>query len=460
MPTFGVTPTGFVIRTLENLNTLVIGAVQSAIGVLPVDALLVLIQIFNDRIAELWQLGEAVYNAGDVDAATGEAQDVINSITGTIRDGARSSTTLLTWTGNPGVNINSLTTRAKTNISLQPFVVTGLLVGTVDITTTPYVIVGLPAWVGSTAYAVGDRVTNAARCYVCKTAGTSAVSGGPGSQAATIPDGAGTLVWGYLGDGTGAVDLAAAAVFTGPLTALSGSINVIDTPLAGVLGVINVLDALLGADVETDADYRVRREFELAQPGSGTAAAITAAVVEIDGASNITVFQNTTDFVNVDGMPGHSVELLVLGGDSEAIARVLLDNIDAAISTTGNTTVIFTDDQGFLQTIKFSRPVQKLVYNTLGVTYDARSFPVNGSDQIKSAIVAYGVVQKCGVDGRPYQIGRAAGGVLGVLEVTSNLISVFPVTVPVSGANIVVSLRELVVYDTSRIIVNLTPGTP
>ncbi len=449
MPSFGVTPTGFVIRSLENINTLVIEAVRSAIGVLPVDALLTLIQIFNERISELWQLGEAIYNAGDVDAATGAPQDNLNAITGTLRQKARASTVVLTFTGNPFVVVIA-GMRAKTGISLQPFKT--LVAGELE---------ALPGWIQNTVYAVGDRVFNSARAYQAIQAGTSAASGGPTSQDAFITDGPNTLVWRYLGDGQGAVDVAAEAVFTGPITALSGSIIERDTQLAGVLGVINLLDAVLGADVETDADYRVRREIELAQPGSGTASAIAAALSQISGTSNVTVFQNTTDFTNGDGMPPHSVELLVLGGDDTAIATALLENVDAGIATVGNNGGIpLTDDQGFLQVIFFSRPVNKILYNTLNVTINAKTFPADGVAQIKAAIVAFGAAQQCGVDGRPYQVGKAAGAVAGVLDITSNLISAFPVTVPVSGTNIAVATRELGVYDTSRIIINTTPGTP
>lgn len=454
MPTFGVTPTGFVIRTLENLNALVISAVQSAIGVMPVDALLTLLNIINERFAELWQLGEAVYSAGDVDAATGDAQDKINSITGTIRNAARSSTTVLSWTGNPGVSVNTLTTRAKTSISLQPFAVSG----------ATDVILAVPAWVINHLYHFGDRITANGRVYICVQDGNSAPSGtGPGTTGTFILDGPDDLAWNYVGDGTGVVDIAAASVFTGPITALAGSITVIDTPLAGVLGVTNLLDAVLGADVETSADYRVRREQELAQPGSGTASAIAAALnpTAVVGISNVTVFQNTTDLTNVDGMPPHSIEVLALGGDDATIARLILENADGGIATTGNNGgVVITDDQGFLQTIFFSRPVQKLIYNTLNVTYDPKTFPGDGVTQIKSAIVAVGVASACGIDARPYQIGRIAGAIAGVLDITSNLISAFPVTVPVASANIAIAPRELAVYDSSRMIVNITPGTP
>ena len=55
-----------------------------------------------------------------------------------------------------------------------------------------------PAWVASTAYLVGDLVLNdsGSNVYECKTAGTSAGSGGPTGTGSGISDG--TCVWDYL----------------------------------------------------------------------------------------------------------------------------------------------------------------------------------------------------------------------------------------------------------------------
>jgi hypothetical protein len=60
------------------------------------------------------------------------------------------------------------------------------------------------AWVKSTAYAVGDKVSNSGRKYQCTTAGTSAGAGGPTTQAGSITDG--TVVWKYLGGVPAVVD--------------------------------------------------------------------------------------------------------------------------------------------------------------------------------------------------------------------------------------------------------------
>lgn len=52
------------------------------------------------------------------------------------------------------------------------------------------------AWAGTTAYTVGQYVTNSSNIYRCITAGTSAASGGPTGTTADITDG--TAHWAYV----------------------------------------------------------------------------------------------------------------------------------------------------------------------------------------------------------------------------------------------------------------------
>jgi hypothetical protein len=52
------------------------------------------------------------------------------------------------------------------------------------------------SWSSSTAYTVGQRVSNNGNIYNCTTAGTSASSGGPSGTGGSITDG--TVTWAYV----------------------------------------------------------------------------------------------------------------------------------------------------------------------------------------------------------------------------------------------------------------------
>jgi hypothetical protein len=77
---------------------------------------------------------------------------------------------------------------------------------------------------------------------------------------------------------------------------------------------------------------------------------------------------------------------------------------------------------------------------------------------VEAAIVAYGDAQATGKNAVSSSLVAQCFTVPGVLEVTSLFIGLAPA--PVSTATIPISLRELAVYDTSRITVSTSDGVP
>jgi uncharacterized phage protein gp47/JayE len=261
-----------------------------------------------------------------------------------------------------------------------------------------------------------------------------------------------------MGEGMAAVDVASASVETGPITAVSGDITAIETPVSGWDSVINLLDAELGRDVETDEDLRVRRELELARAGTSTVDAIRADVLQVEDVTSVRVFNNPTDGV-VDGMSPHSVEVLIRGGDDQDIWDQLLASVAAGIATVGDEVGTAEDSQGTLHTMRFSRPDEIEIYVDVELIIDADLYPLDGDDQVEAAIVAYGDAQESGKNAvSSGLIGAIFGGVAGVLDVTVCDIGTAPN--PTLPTTIPIALRELATYDTSRITVVSTPGTP
>lgn len=452
--TYGLTSTGFVPKTVEVVRAEIAADVQAKFGA-SVDVsdgsfLGQLIGILAEREGALWDLAQAVYATMDPDAASEAALDALAALTGTFRPIARTSSVTETLTGTPTTVVGS-GSQIKTAST-----------GIVFVTLASATITALTAWAPSTTYVIGDRRTNASRCYQCIVGGVSAGSGGPTTTAADITDGG--VHWRYLGDGTGAVDVAAQSKDTGPIVAVSGDLKVINTPVGGWSSCVNVLDATLGQDLGTDEQLRVLREEELAAAGTGTPNAIRAALLEIVGVTSATVFVNNTDSVNSDGMPPHSVEALVQGGVDQDILSVLFANVAAGIAFQGTTTGTVVDSQGVSQTVKFSRPANVNVYVDITVVKDPTTYPSDGDSQIKLAIVAYGQKQATGKDAVAVSVGAQAFTVAGVLDVPRSgslggtLIGTAPS--PTLDATIAITSRQLAVFDTSRITVHSSNGTP
>lgn len=444
----GLTSTGFVVKTLseirDEINALLRTAFGPAVDVSDGSLLGQLAGIFAERESTVWELAEAINASQDPDAATGARLDALCALTGTQRLAAAASTVTLHLTG--------------TNATIVPSgsraTVTGT--GAKFATTASATLVTATSWAALTAYVVGNVRTNATRIYICTGAGTSAGSGGPTTTADSITDG--TCTWKYVGEGAAFVTATAECTETGPTVATAGSIITIDTPVSGWSSVKNLTDATLGRDIETDQALRIRREDELARSGSSPIDAIRADVLDLDGVTACTVFVNNTDATDADGVPPHAVEVLVQGGTDQDIFDQLLDSVAAGIATHGSTSGTAEDSAGNSHTVKFSRPTVLDIYVDVVLTKDAATYPSDGDAQVKAAIVAYGDSQAAGKDVVASRISAACFGVTGVLDVTVVEIGTAPL--PSSSATIPVSLRQLADYDTSRITVTSSNGTP
>lgn len=402
--------------------------------------------ILAERYAQLWEQLQAVYSSQDVDAAVGAALDALAALTGTTRNAAFPSTVTLTLTGTP-TTLVAEGSRAAVEVTGAEFA-----------TDADATIAALTAWAASTAYTLNQRRTNDGAAWLVTDPGTSAGSGGP--LVADVDDDGlvadGGVIWRLLGTGTGAVDVAAESVASDAVVGVSGTITEIVTPVSGWNGVINVLDATLGSPVETDEAFRQRRDLELARPGDATINAIRADVLEVPGVLTCRVFHNPTDGV-VDGMPPHSVEALVQGGDDQDIHDQLLASVAAGIQMTGTETGAALDSSGISQPTAFSRPDEVEIWVVATVSKDPGVYPLGGDDEVAAAIVAYGDAQQTGRDAVASAIVAAIFNVPGVLD-ASVLIGTAPG--PVTSTPINITQRQLAVMDTSRISVTSTDGTP
>jgi uncharacterized phage protein gp47/JayE len=446
----GLSDTGFSILTLDDIRESMNESLRTAFGPsvdLSDGALLgQLVGIVAERVSEVWELAEAVNSSLDPDAATGVNLDSLAALTGTQREAASPSTVTLTLTGKELTLVP-----AGSRVAVE-------VTGAEFSTNADATLVGLLQRTTSTAYAIGDRRTNAQKVYLCIDPGVSlgVGSSGPTTEADSISDG--SVLWRYLGDGEAAVDVTATATTTGPTVGTSGSITEIVTPVGDWEGAINVLDATVGTDIETDEALRLRREPELAATGTSPLDAIRSDLLDVEGVSAVTIFDNPTDLTNADGVPPHAFEALIQGGDDQVIRDTLLDAGAAGIGTHGTVTGTALDTTGVAHTVKFSRPQEIEIYISVTLTYDAKEYPADGDAQVKAAIVAWGDAQRTGKDVVASAIGAQPFRVPGVLDVSLTRIGIAPS--PGSSVTIPITLRQLAIYDSSRVVVTSSPAVP
>ncbi len=451
MPTYGLTDAGFVVKTFEIIKAEIEAAWRGAFGesldLSPATPDGQVIAIFAERETLLWELAEVLAGMMDPDKVSGALQDALCKITGTYRDPAAPSLVTLTLTGDAATEVPAGSRAATESEPVKTFE-----------TQATATLVALDAFASTTPYAVGDRVTNVTptdRAYVCITAGTSDVTG-PTTTADDITDG--TVHWRYMGEGVAAVDVLAACTETGPTIAVSGDITEIETAVSGWESVINLEDADPGTNLMSDQGLRLLRDAELAATGTSSVPAIRRTLLKVDDVEAVTVFYNNSDATDGDGMPPHSVEALVQGGDDDDIFAAMFRATAGGIVTHGTEVGTVTDSQGTDHTVKFSRPDEVEIYIAITVEVDPDTVQADVQDQIKAAIVAWGLLQPNGRDARSSLISAQAFYDTSILGVTSCLIDDAPG--PISSATVPISLRQRATYDTSRISVTVVEVTP
>lgn len=411
-----------------------------------------LIGIAAERFALMEEMLEVINSSLDPNKATDALLDALCALTGTKRRPASFSTVLQVLTGTPTalVPANSLISTVSTGIQF--------------LTTADATIAAATAWAALTTYTAGDRRTNGGNVYICTVGGTSAASGGPGgtTRGVDILDGTGgTIVtWRFLGLGTGFVDVALRATVAGPVVAVAGDLTNKDSPAGGWDDTVNLLDATLGRNRMTDAELRVLRVLELAQPGTSPKDSIGAALLEVPGVNGVTVFNNVSDAVDSNGLPPHSVMALVAGGEDQDIWNALLANVAAGIRTFGTQIGTATDTKGAPQTMAFSRTTQVQIYVSVTLTKDPTVYPADGDSQVALAIATRGNAKPDGTDVVSAAQLAAVFDVPGIINVGLPLISQAPTTTPVSSTTISISVLQHAVFDTSRIVVLSSDGVP
>ncbi len=171
----------------------------------------------------------------------------------------------------------------------------------------------------------------------------------------------------------------------------AGAISRMVRPQAGVTGVTNPDPTSGGRDTETDAQLRERYVRSVSKPGGASAAAIEAALLDIEGVLDAVVRQNVTlETDPATGIPPKAIAPIVWGGDADRIVETLYTVKPAGIQCWGEDEVReITDSRGETHIIGFNRPDLVTVNVSATLTVDAAIFPPDGDDLVGAAIEGY-----------------------------------------------------------------------
>lgn len=116
-------------------------------------------------------------------------------------------------------------------------------------------------------------------------------------------------------------------------TAAAGALKIYQQT-ANWLAITNANASSPGTAVETDAEFEARRQDSVQIGGSGTAANVFAALLNVSGVTDAYVYNNGSDASGLFGatdypIPAHSVAISVTGGADAAIAAAIQSKLDA-----------------------------------------------------------------------------------------------------------------------------------
>lgn len=391
MSVFGVTPTGFLRPSLQEILALIEADQRAEISqTLDLSTESVLGQnngIYVRQISLAWEALEAIYNGTDPDRAEDDQLTSISKLTGTDRRGeSKSIVADVSVTLDAGVTLLAGTHFA--HVSSKP-----------DVRFTPRANFTAP---------------------------------GPDTLA-------------YL------IDFEAETA--GPVQAPSTTLSVIATPVVGWVSVANANDAdPLGRLTDSNAELRLRREQALALSGSSSADAIRADVLAVTNVTSCQIFENFTDFTDSQGLPPKSFEVVLFGDTAlnASIAQAIWNSKPGGIEPYGSTgdSGTATDANGDLHIVPFSRAVAVPIYIEFDVT--KREGYTTAADFKLAVAQAMDAALGTGDDVQFYDV-LISTQALGAL-VTAVRMGTAPN--PLTSATIAIGNRSIARFDTSRIVVN------
>lgn len=484
---YGLTDQGFILKRLQNILDdqrqkaveLFQDQVQPGDTVDTSDSSTLGRMIALDAVgdADLWEVAQMCYSALDPNSATGIALDNIVAYGGISRFGASYTTAIGLFAGDNGTLVNAGNT-VRAIITNNQFNVVGSVA--INPTAASGITLVVSTLANSTAYTLTYSTSATSSNTVTYTSDSDATVAEILAGLKAVIDAAHPLLVASVVGSTLVVDKADVfqtstfsvsanlqitkckklgslqALVIGAVVQEANTINTIVTPVLGWDSITNVLAASTGRLVETDEELRLRFRNTKLERSSNILDSLYSALNNLDGVTEVAIYENDTDVVDANGVLGHSFLPIVLGGSGQLIAETIWANKPLGIMSQGNTSVDITDSQGFTHAIGFERPTPVPVYITINLSVnpeDTNIFPADGADQMRKAIIDY-AANTFGV-GDDVIYSRLYTPINTILGHQVNSMTIGTSPSPVGVSNIVVAFNEIASFTSLNIIVNI-----
>ena len=213
------------------------------------------------------------------------------------------------------------------------------------------------------------------------------------TQAGTIPS-------------SGTITLEFANQVNGPIACPANTLTQIYQAIPGWDRINNSADGVVGANVETQQEFELRRIASVAANGQGSLPSVYGAVFKVPNVIDVYCTENDTNVpvpvgaTNYTLLP-NSIYVGVVGGASAAIAQAIYTKKSPGCNMNGNTTQTVTDTSGYQEpyptyTITFNVPTPTAILFAVQIK-NASNVPSNITALVQAAIIA----QFTGANGAP-----------------------------------------------------------
>lgn len=190
-------------------------------------------------------------------------------------------------------------------------------------------------------------------------------------------------------------------------------IDTIQTQVEIVLGVVSVSNlsapTQVGTVGETNLELRARQQRSFALPALGSLDSIEGSLLALDGVTEAVVYENDTSVTNSDGIPSHSLWVIVDGGSDNDIANILSKKKTVGSGWKGQQVVNLERSNSRLIEVRFDRPVAKDLH---------LKFDLKVAD---GALIDLEALKKYIIDNLVYKIGSPAESSELILIVTNGI---------------------------------------
>ena len=179
----------------------------------------------------------------------------------------------------------------------------------------------------------------------------------------------------------------ATAVDEGAIEADTGEVDSISTPILGWNSVHNPYPAVVGREEETDEEFRLRFKQSQGVNSSGFQVSIVSNIRALQGVEQVILYENFTPLVDDKGVPPHSFEVVVDGGNASQIGDVIFHRRPMGIGSSGNTEVeVNYNNATYIE--KFSRPIPVPIYIEMDLV-PLGEWGEESTEDIKNALIKH-----------------------------------------------------------------------